>query len=82
MVKPQLKSKMQHLLAQHSKPAPKTAVKTVQLAKKVVPAAKAKAPAPRVAKTPKLGLAQVNTLSDAGSELLDSIGPESMHNLL
>lgn len=54
-LKPQLKTKMQQLLSQHSKPAPKTAVKTVQLAKKGAPTkVVAKAPAAPVAKTAQL----------------------------
>lgn len=86
-VKPALKSKMQLLLQQHVKPgAPKTGVKTVQLVKKALPAqAKvvAKAPAPRLAKSAKLGLAQVNTMSDAaGSNFLENFDPASMQTLL
>lgn len=68
-VKPALQSKMQLLLDHHVKPgAQKSGVKTVQLVKKAVPAQTkvvAKGPAPRVAKSAKVGLAQVKTTSDA-----------------
>lgn len=77
---------MQLLLDQRVKgAAPKTGVKTVQLVKKALPAkAKvvAKAPAPRVAKSAKLGLAQVKTMSDESANFLESFDPASMQTLL
>lgn len=76
---------MQHLLAQHAKPTPKTGVKTLQLVKKPLAGQKvvAKAPAPRVAKSAKLGLAQVKTMSDVPeSNFLENFDPSSFQTLL